>query len=148
MQKPIDKARQEEYIEKLLIIDGREQCLDESAEQDEEENQEQEEEAMARNSTGGGAKGSAPSQKPAISRNRPPFVKSLDTQQNFTRKELQQHLSAAYEVIYESRWTSCVRVVEDDFQLYTNKLPFGIRIHRRVGNVPIQQIKRNTYHIF
>jgi len=78
VQQPIDKARQEEYIEKLLIIDGREQCLDESAEQDEEENQEQEEEAMARNSTGGGAKGSAPSQKPAISRNRPPFVKSLE----------------------------------------------------------------------
>jgi hypothetical protein len=73
---------------------------------------------------------------------------ALDTQQNFTRKELQQHLSAVYEVIYESRWTSCVRVVEDDFQLYTNKLPFGIRIHRRVGNVPIQQIKRNTYHVF
>jgi hypothetical protein len=150
VQTPIDKARQEEYIEELLIIDGREQCLDESAEQDEEENQEQEEEAMARkrNSTGGSAKGSAASRKSAISRNRLPFVKSLDTKQHFTRKELQQHLSADCEVIYESRWTSCVRVVEDDFQLYTNKLTFGIHIHHCVGNVLVQQIKSNTYHIF
>ena len=66
-------------------------------------------------------------------RNRPPFVKSLETEAHFTINELEEDLSAGFEVIYESRWTPCCRVVEDEFQHSTDHLPFGIRVHRRAG---------------
>jgi hypothetical protein len=43
-------------------------------------------------------------------------VKCLSTKQQFTCKELEDDLSADNEEIYESRWTPCSRVVQDDFQ--------------------------------
>ena len=47
-------------------------------------------------------------------------MKCLTTKQNFTIKELEDDLSGDYEVMYESGWTPCCRVVEDYFQICTS----------------------------
>jgi hypothetical protein len=60
-------------------------------------------------------------------------VKCVTTKQHFAIKELEDDLSGDYEVMYESGWTPCCRVVEDDFQICTDHLPFGMRLHCRAG---------------
>ena len=101
--------------------------------EEEEEDKEEGAGGRKRKRMGGRGGGSADGgdKKQVRGRNRPPFVKCLTTKQPFTVKELKHDLSGENEVIYESRWTPCSRVVEDDFQIYTNHLPFGMRVHRR-----------------
>jgi hypothetical protein len=102
-------SRAAEYISALVAIDGREECEEDVAE------------------TEGRGK------KKKQGRNRPPFVKCLTTKQNFTITELENDLSGDYEVMYESGWTPCCRIVDDDLQDCTDHLPFGMRLHRRAG---------------
>ena len=106
--KPIDISKALEYISTLLAMDGR-------------ETEEKIAEKKGRD------------KKEERVKNRPPFVKDPATKQHFTIKELKDDLSGEYDVMYGSGWAQCVRVVEDDFQKCTDHLPFGMRLHRRVG---------------
>lgn len=133
-------SSQEEYIRALLDIDGREQCEGEEVGEEEcdamkDQDEDQGPESRKRKRMGGRAGGSADGgdKKNARGKNRPPFVKCLTTMKNFTITELETDLSGDYEELYESGWTPLCRVVEDDLQICTNNLPFGVRLHRRAG---------------
>ena len=69
--------------------------------------------------------------------NRPPFVKSdpatCANPQPFKISELKQKFSARWRYVFRARRQGYAKVVEDLLQALTNILPFGIRLHRRVG---------------
>ena len=120
-----DANRTDEYVQALLECDGRE-----GADEEQEEGKPVGTKATRRD---GGAAGEGQSKRKTIKYNRPPFVKSLQSMQNFTIKELDELFSAEQEEVYEARWMSPSRMVEDGLQFQTDLLPFGVRHHRRAG---------------
>ena len=70
-------------------------------------------------------------------RNRAPFVKSDPTTcsnpQPFTIGELKQKFSASWRYVFRARRQGYAKIVEDMLQRLTDALPFGVRLHRRVG---------------
>ena len=71
--------------------------------------------------------------------NHPPFVKEDPTKcpdrrpQHFKATELEELFGGEITDLSEYRVTRCARALEDMLQLRINHLPFGIRLHRRVG---------------
>ena len=51
----------------------------------------------------------------------------------FTISELKQKFSANWQYVFRARRQGYAKVVEDMLQRLTNILPFGARLHRRVG---------------
>ena len=79
--------------------------------------------------------------KKQYAKNRPPFVKedpeeckaNGQTPTNFTFKELKHCFSSEVSILKRYRVTRSSRFVEDGCQARTHHLPFGLRLHRRVG---------------
>ena len=122
----------DQYVEDLLQIDDREG--DDEEKVDDPEDQEEDKQVGAKRKTrGGGVAAEGHVKSKAITYNRPPFVKCLESLQNFTFSELDELFSAALQEVYEARRMSPTRMVEDDLQFETDLLPFGVRHHRRAG---------------
>ncbi len=66
-----------------------------------------------RKTRGGGTAAEGQVKSKTIKRNRPPLVKSLQTMENFTFKELEELFSASSQEIYEARWMAPARMFED-----------------------------------
>ena len=128
-----DANRTDEYVQALLECDGREAADAARAHHPAEEQEEGKPVGTKATRRDGGAAGEGQSKRKTIKYNRPPFVKSLQSMQNFTIKELDELFSAEQEEVYEARWMAPSRMVEDGLQLQTDLLPFGVRHHRRAG---------------
>ena len=129
----IDENRTDEYVQALLECDGREAADAARAHHPAEEQEEGKPVGAKRKRRDGGAAAEGQIKRKTITYNRPPFVKSLQSMQNFTIKELDELFSAEQEEVYEARWMSPSRMVEDGLQFQTDLLPFGVRHHRRAG---------------
>jgi hypothetical protein len=129
----IEKNRIDEYVKDLLEIDGREGADEAKARDPEEEKEEGKPVGAKRKRRDGGAAAEGQIKRKTITYNRPPFVKCLESLQNFTFSELDELFSAALQEVYEARRMSPTRMVEDDLQFETDLLPFGVRHHRRAG---------------
>ena len=119
----VDGSMKNDCVNKLTDADMRAQAIEE------------EEDDMADEASSAGCSSSAA--KAPVSRNRPPFLKNdprlEGDPQHFTVRELKRLFSARSDFFLQSRLTAATKVIEDSAQALYDVLPFGLKLHRRVG---------------
>jgi len=120
----VDVAKKDDYVNTLTQVDLRAQ----------EDTEERDDQASAPASTGSSSVTAA---QPSTPKNRPPFLKNDPRlggkPRHFTVRELEHFFSGKSAFFHESRLTAAARIMEDNGQQLFDVLPFGLKLHRRVG---------------